>query len=91
MHRVTLDDPVEDGTPVTFNPDRVSVELQASGESSERVVQWTVHLRYHPQITFNTRITLDDGRQLFVRGITNFGNADRSGWFSLRCEEVLTP
>jgi hypothetical protein len=54
-------------------------------------VTWTVHLRYHAQVTFNTRITMADGRQMFVRGITNYGNADRSGWMSLRCEEVLTP
>jgi hypothetical protein len=90
-HRVTLDDPVEDGTPVTFHPDSVACELQSTGESDERVVTWTVHLRYHAQVTFNTRITMADGRQMFVRGITNYGNADRSGWMSLRCEEVLTP
>jgi len=88
---VTLDDPVEDGTPVTFSPDRIKVRMTSTGESSEQVVEWTVEAYYHPQVTFNTRITLDSGRMLFVRGIQNVGNADRSGWFTLRCHEVLTP
>lgn len=90
-HYVTLDDPVEDGTPVTFRPNKVWCSLQSTGESEERVVVWTVGLRYHSQITFNTRLRLENGRQLWVRGITNYGDADRSRWMTLRCEEVLTP
>lgn len=90
-HWVTLDDPVPDGTPVTFVPARVKVALMGTGQSDENRVVWTVQMRYHQQVTFNTRITLDDARELFVRGIENVGDADRSGYLTLTCEEVLTP
>lgn len=87
----TLDDPVVDGTPVTFAPARVKGQLLSSGFSGESVTEWRFVTRYHPQITFNTRITLDDGRQLFVRGIQNAGNSDRTGFVDLTLQEVLTP
>src|SRR5690348_10211289 len=90
-HMVTLDDPVDDGTPVTFSPSRIWIGLRSNGISAEEKIGWTVVCRYHPQITFNTRITLGDGRQLFVRGIDNVGDADRTGWMTLTCEEVQTP
>lgn len=87
---VTLLDPVPDGTPVTFDPDRIKVAMQALGSAQEGV-RWSVTARYHPQVTFNTRLIKDDGQMLNVVSIENVGNADRSGYFLLQCEEVLTP
>jgi hypothetical protein len=89
---VDLDELVPDGTPVlSFEPSRIKVRLRPSGIADERAVGWIVDARYHAQVTTHTRLTLDDGRQLFVRGFDNAGNVDRSGWFVLQCEEVLTP
>lgn len=88
---VTLSDEIVDGTPKTFDPARVKVQLRSSGLSAEERMGWQAVMRYHPQITFNTQITLDDGRQLHVREIDNFGNADRSGYMTVRCYEVQTP
>lgn len=87
---VTLDDPVPDGTVVTFAPARIKVSMLNSG-SSEKIVSWQVEGRYHPQVTMNTRMTLDDGRQLFVRAHDNIGNVTRSNVMRLVCEEVVTP
>ena len=88
---VTLDDPIVDGTVTVFNPNRVKARVRSSGVSSEEMSYWGIDLRYHPQITFNTRVTLDDGRRIAVREIDNAGNADRSGWMVLRGSEVTTP
>jgi hypothetical protein len=90
-HTVTLDDPVPDGTPVTFVPSGVkcSLERGAPGSFDEQKVTYQVRMRYHPQITFNTRITTEDGRQLFVRGIQNVDMKNVE--LLLLCEEVQTP
>ncbi len=88
---VTLDDIVPDGSVTTFRPSRVKVGLQGTSSIDGSAGSWQVALRYHPQITLNTRITLDDGTQMFVRGVGNQQDADRSGWMSLTCEEAETP
>ena len=88
---VTLDDNVPDGTVTVFAPDRVKVRLQSSASIDGSAGSWDVALRYHAQITLNTRLTLDDETALYVREIGNKGNADRSGWMTLRCEEAETP
>ena len=88
---VTLDDPIVDGTTPVYAPRRVKAQVRSVGSSTELGMSWSVVLRYHPQLTFNTRITLDDGRQMAVQEIDNTGNADRSGFMTVRCGEVQTP
>lgn len=89
-HYVTLDDPVEDRTPVVFDPNHwwLSIEPAAPGEFDEQRVTHICRGRYHPQVTFNTRIT-HRGRQLFVRGIQNV--EERNVEMVLLCQEVKTP
>lgn len=93
---VTLDDPVEDGTPVVFSPERVPVAMRPDAPASfgERVQGHIVEMRYHPQVTFNTRLKYRDVRRgidrvLYVKGLQNVDERDE--WLILRCEEVLTP
>jgi hypothetical protein len=90
-HYVTLDDPVPDGTPVTFTPSvvKAAVEPGAPGSFDEQRVSYRVVIRYHPQVTFNTRITLESGAQLLVKGIQNVEMKNRV--LELLCEEVQTP
>jgi len=89
-HRVTLDDPVEDGTPVVFNPSVVFAAIRpvAPGAFDEQKTTHLVTIRYHAQVTFNTRIT-HAGRHLYVRGIQNVD--ERNTDLVLLCEEVKTP
>lgn len=88
---VTLDDDMQDGTTPTYEPRRVKVGLQGTSAIEGSTGTWAVTLRYHPQITLNTRITLDDGTEMYVRGVGNQQNADRSNWMTLQCEEAETP
>jgi hypothetical protein len=89
-HWVDLTDPVPDGTPVVFSPARVKVSIRPvqPGAFDEQKVTHIVELRYHSQITFNTRIVHRD-RSLYVRGIQNVDEENR--WMTLLCEEVVTP
>lgn len=89
-HVVTLDDPIEDGTPVVFAPDTVYAAVQPAAPSAfdEQKTTHIVTIRYHPQVTFNTRIT-HAGRHLYVRGIQN--TDERNIELVLLCEEVKTP
>jgi len=89
-HWVDLDDPVEDGTPVEFDPSRVkcSIQPQSPGAFDETKTTHLVTMRYHPQVTFNTRIA-HRGRFLFVRGVQNVDELNRE--LVLLCEEVKTP
>jgi len=87
---VTLSE-IVDNTPTDFSPSGVwvSVEPEAPTSFGERQITHRVGLRYHPQITLNTVLTTEDGRQLFVRGIQQVRlGTDRQ---VLLCEEVLTP
>lgn len=94
-HWVDLDDPVEDGTPVVFEPARVkaAIEPLAPGSFDEERTSLQVTMRYHPQVTFNTRLRFTDrsglAHQIFVRGIQNVQMLNRE--LVLFCEEVLTP
>lgn len=87
---VTLDDHVEDGTPVVFRPNRMACAIQPDSASSfdEDRKGHLVWMRYHPQVTTNTRLTYGT-RELAVRGIRNVD--ERNEWLELRCEEVVTP
>lgn len=87
---VTLDDPIEDGTPVVFTPNVIWAGIRPSppGAFEEERVTHEVTIRYHPQITYNTRIW-HRGRPLYVRGIQNVD--ERNVTLVLFCEEVKTP
>jgi head-tail adaptor len=89
-HRVTLSDPVDDGTPKTFTPAKVwaAVRPASPGSDGETHLTHVVEMRYHPQITLNTCITHRD-RKLFVKGIQNVDERNRA--LVLLCEEVQTP
>jgi head-tail adaptor len=89
-HFVLLEDPIEDGTPVVFQPDHIWAAIRPSppGAFDEQKVTHIVETRYHPQITYNTRIKHRD-RYLYVRGIQNVDEQNRQMF--LLCEEVVTP
>jgi head-tail adaptor len=89
-HWVDLDDPVPDGSPVTFSPARIKAAIKpvSPGAFDEQKVTDIVEVRYHPQITFNTRL-IHRGRSLYVRGIQN--HDERGRYMTLLCEEVVTP
>jgi hypothetical protein len=89
-HWVTVDDFKEDGTPVVFAPSRMPVAIYPDSASTfdEDRKGHVVWMRYHPQVTTNTRLW-HRNRQLAVRGINNVN--ERNEWLELRCEEVLTP
>lgn len=89
-HLVTLDDPIEDGTPKVFAPDRVwaAVQPSAPGAFDEQRITHIVNMRYHAQVTLNTRITHRD-RYLIVKGMQNVD--ERNEELVLLCEEVQTP
>jgi SPP1 family predicted phage head-tail adaptor len=60
----------------------------APGAFDEQKTTHIVTIRYHAQVTFNTRIT-HKGRHLYVRGIQN--PDERNIDLVLLCEEVKTP
>jgi head-tail adaptor len=89
-------DRVDDGIEVTFRPSRVPAAIRPVSPDSfgESKVTDIVTMRYHPQVTFNTRLTFTDTRRgitrrLFVKGIQNVD--ERDTWLVLNCEEVFTP
>ena len=55
---VTLSDPVEDGTPVVFSPDRVPAAILETPPSSfdEQKNTMSIWIKFHPQVPTNTRI-----------------------------------
>jgi head-tail adaptor len=53
---------------------------------SERTQAHTVIIRYHPQVTMDTRI-LFGTRELFVKGVQNIN--EKGAWMRLHCEEVV--
>lgn len=94
-HWVDLDDPIEDGTPVVFAPSRVKCAITPLSPTAfdEQKTTHQVEMRFHPQVTFNTRIKFTDRRgfvhDIFVRGIQVVENLERQ--MVLLCEEVVTP
>jgi hypothetical protein len=75
----------------SYDPPGIWVEVKPSQPSAydEQKVTHLLETDYHPDLTTNTVLTLDDGRILYVRGITDQQN--RHITHSLLCEEVLTP
>lgn len=89
-HYVKLENPVEHEPAVLLIPGYVWAEVAPTspGALDERKTTHQVRMRYHPQVTFNTRIT-HRGRFLYVRGIQNI--EERNTELVLYCEEVQTP
>lgn len=52
----------------------------------QRMQSLTVIIRYHPQVTLDTRI-LYGTRELFVKGVQNID--EKNTWLRLYCEEVI--
>jgi hypothetical protein len=75
----------------TYTPGGIWVEFKPSSPSAyeEDRVSHLLETDYHPDITTNTILTLDDGRVLYVRGITDQQN--RHVTHTLICDEVRTP
>lgn len=94
---VTLSDPVEDGTPVVFWPDRVPAAIVEGppGSFDEQKNTITIWLRFHPQVTTNTKIEWRDYRRSIDRHVTvrGFRDVRENGnvWLECLCEEVRTP
>lgn len=92
---VDLDQGEGDAPPLTYSPSRIKVTVSPGAPSviDEFRIAHEVVTRYHPQISFNTRLTFTDKHgathQLFVKGIQNVGMKNRT--LILLCEEVLTP
>jgi head-tail adaptor len=89
-HWVLLENPVEGEPPAPLNPAYVwaSIRPAPPGSFDERKTTHEVGMRYHQEVTFNTRIT-HRGRFLYVRGIQNV--EERNLELVLLCEEVVTP
>ncbi len=71
----------------------VSIEPQgASAEDGTRLQASRVTMRYHPQVTIDTRLVYSDpvllrDRELFVKSVQNVKDANRE--LVLFCEEVI--
>lgn len=76
----------------SLDPDHayVAIDPAPPGPYDENKITHIVRMDFHPDLTLNTRLTLDcDGRQLWVRGIQDMDF--RHIELTLLCEEVLTP
>lgn len=87
----TLSDIGSDTTPTAYSPATIWVAVFPSGPGAddERKRSHDVETDYNAQLTTNTKLTLDDGRVLFVKGIEDEDN--RHVTHNLYCEEMLTP
>lgn len=81
-----------DGFFEALTPHHVWAQIQpvAAGESERSSFQQVV-IRFHRQVTMDTRLTYDDlvlgrDRELFVRGVQNVDEANRE--MRLLCEEI---
>lgn len=89
--RATLSDIPSDATPSVYDPTTIWVGLTPSGPggSDENAKGFQVETEYNAQLTTNTKLTLDDGRELFIRGIQDVEDQHRT--HLLYCEQVLNP
>lgn len=93
-HRVSLSNaPTTSGDadgffePCTPSEAWCAIEPTAPGTSdSTRIQGHYVTMRYHPQVTVDTRL-LFGTRELFVKGVQNVGERNRE--LRLYCEETL--
>lgn len=90
-HFVTLQDRRDAGVPVVFSPDTAWVALrpEAPGLLDEAGALMEVEMDYHPQVTTETRLVMESGRHLWVKGVQNVDEQNRV--LRLLCEEVKTP
>ncbi len=81
--------PDDDGFFEELKPPLVWAQIQpfAPGGGEDRTTTHLVTIRYHPQVTVDTRV-LYGTRQLFVRGVRNVDEDNVS--MELLCEEVAT-
>lgn len=83
-----------DGFFEDLSPREAWVYIQPVGSGGERTTSHVVEMRYHPQVTVDTRIVYEDARrpdgkttrQLFVRSVVDVD--DRGDTMRLECEEV---
>jgi hypothetical protein len=90
-HYVTLDKPKPEDNGATLDPAAIFVSIEPAPPSAfdEDHITHVVKCAYHPDITLNTRMTTEEGRHLWVKGIQDLEFRHIELW--LLCEEVLTP
>jgi hypothetical protein len=85
----TLSDTPARATPVVYSPATVFVAVfptaPSGGDASAK--GHSVETDYNAQLSIDTRLTLDDGRVLVVRGIEDVDDLHRT--HRLYCEEVI--
>lgn len=91
LSRAPISSPDSDGFFEDLNPAGTWAQIEpffpgASADSS-RVTAHSVRIRYHPQVTVDTRIVFGT-RELFVKGVQNINEANAE--MVLYCEEVAT-
>jgi hypothetical protein len=92
---VDLDQGEGDAPPLVYTPSRIHVDLMPDAPTviDEHRVSSIVETRFHPQISFNTRLTYVDRHnvthRLYVKGIQDI--AAKNHRLRLLCEEVVTP
>jgi len=75
-----------DGFFDALDPPGVWAAIRPSTAGDERTLLHDVEIRYHPQVTIDTRI-LYGTRQLFVKGCVNVDEANVA--LRLQCEEIV--
>lgn len=92
-HWVDLGAADADDTAV-YAPARVKCLIQPTqpGAFDEQKTSHVVQMRYHPQVSFNTKLTFVDRNnarhELFIKGIQNVNMMNRE--LVLACEEVMS-
>jgi len=82
-----------DGDFNALTPDWMPVQVEplSPGSSDGRSILHQVTMRFHPQVSLDTRMVYTDpvlgrDRQLFVRGYQNVNG--ENAWLRLICEEI---
>jgi head-tail adaptor len=89
LSRAPQTTPDSDGFFEALSPETVWAQIDPFPpleSDGERTQASTVIIRYHPQVTLDTRI-LYGTRELFVKGVQNIN--ERGAWMRLHCEEVI--
>lgn len=80
-----------DGFYEALSPESVMAAIVPSGASDERTTTHAVTIRYHPQVSVDTRVLYFDpvknrNRELFVRQVVNVN--EQNAELRLLCEEI---
>jgi head-tail adaptor len=75
-----------DGFFEALDPPGVWAAIAPAASGEERTLLHDVQMRYHPQVSIDTRIVYGT-RQLFVKGCVNVNEANVE--LRLQCEEIL--